>query len=507
MKQPTPLPRASHVNAGTSVPREELPWPQRRGTVIGYRKLHLEQDPRPDVTAAGGLVLPLSLLRRFKIPELLDERVRVLKHRVLYHESDHIVAQALMLYMGGTCLEDMSLVQQDQALLKLLDAARTPDPTTAGDFLRRFVPKGKLELLRTAVDEIQDRIWASPKRWRWSKRCKNKRPLAVLHLDGHLKELSGVTREGADFSYKGKWSFNILLASLDDGECVGVRLRPGSTRSSTGAAELLDEVLPRLLVGHETVLVLADSDYDRADLRAACERHGCYFAFVGRELTNRPNLAAKCKDWRPFRTRASRQAKAKMTQPGHKRRRKKADRRKQRARARGYTQLNLVAQEVAETVGPDGTRLVVRRQSLDIEKGKSGQRELWHRYRFRYVVTNLPRDWSPEDIIDETYKRCDQENVIAGLGSGIAAWRMPVAQQRGNEAWLEIARLAWNLGKWVAQLALDQEVPRWEWKRFRRAFVDIPVQVVHAARQLRVRILGSHRFADQLMLALQRLQT
>ena len=202
-----------------------------------------------------------------------------------------------------------------------------------------------------------------------------------------------------------------------------------------------------------------------------------------------------------------RELEAKRAEAGHKRRRKKSNRRKKRARERGYKQLDLAKQEVAETEGPDGTRLVVRRQLLDIEKGKHGQRELWHQYRFRYVVTNLPADWSSEEVIDETYKRCDQENIIAGLGTGIAAWRMPVAEKRGNEAWLEIARLAWNLGKWVAQIALDKEVPRWEWKRFRRAFVDIPVQIVHAGRQLVVRILGTHRFASQLMAALCRLQT
>ncbi|WP_205633091.1 hypothetical protein, partial [Enhygromyxa salina] len=49
MKKSTPLPRASHTNNGTSVPHDELPWPERRGTVLGYRKLHLEQDERPDV--------------------------------------------------------------------------------------------------------------------------------------------------------------------------------------------------------------------------------------------------------------------------------------------------------------------------------------------------------------------------------------------------------------------------------------------------------------------------
>lgn len=112
---------------------------------------------------------------------------------------------------------------------------------------------------------------------------------------------------------------------------------------------------------------------------------------------------------------------------------------------------------------------------------------------------NLPESWSPEEILDRTYQRCDQENLIAGLGTGIAAWRMPVAEMRGNAAWLEIARLAWNLGKWIAQLDLPEEVSRWEWKRFRRAFVDLPAQLVRIARQTRVRILGTHRFAELFM--------
>ncbi|HSR96402.1 MAG TPA: hypothetical protein VLM79_04985 [Kofleriaceae bacterium] len=88
-------------------------------------------------------------------------------------------------------------------------------------------------------------------------------------------------------------------------------------------------------------------------------------------------------------------------------------------------------------------------------------------------MTSLPSSVSTQDAVDLTYERCDQENVIAQLGSGLAAWRMPVAEFDGNSAWLEIeiARLAWNLGKWIALLALPAEVVRWEWKRFRQAFV------------------------------------
>ncbi len=49
----------------------------------------------------------------------------------------------------------------------------------------------------------------------------------------------------------------------------------------------------------------------------------------------------------------------------------------------------------------------------------------------------------------------------------IRLWRMPIAEFEGTAAWLEIGRLAWNLGKWTAQLAVPPEVVRWEWKRGR----------------------------------------
>lgn len=505
MNKPTPLPRASHVNSGTSVPHAELPWPERRGTVIRHTKLHVEQDERPDVTTLGGLALPLALMHRFDMPAILNDHVEVFKRHLPYHESDHIITQALMLYAGGTCLEDLSMIQGDPAVLKMLGAVRTPDPTTAGDFLRRFVPAGQLESLTEGVDAVQDAVWSDRKRWKWSRKRK-KKPLVVLHLDGHLKELHGVTREGADFSYNGKWSYSVLVASLEDGECVALRLRPGNTRSSTGAAELVEQTLPRLLARFQKVLVVADSDYDRADLRRACEQQGCYYAFVGREVTNRPEIAMQCEDWRPFQTRAHRLAAADQQSRTIKRRRKKANRRRQTADARGYKNLQLARQLVGEVEDPGGARLVLRRQLLDIHEGKAEQRELWHGVRYRYVITNLPENWSPEEILDQTYQRCDQENLIAGLGTGIAAWRMPVAEMRGNAAWMEIARLAWNLGKWIAQLALPEEVSRWEWKRFRRAFVDLPAQLVRISRQTRIRILGTHRFADLFMEAHAALQ-
>ena len=148
-------------------------------------------------------------------------------------------------------------------------------------------------------------------------------------------------------------------------------------------------------------------------------------------------------------------------------------------------------------------RLVIRRQLLE---HRQGQRLLFDEYRYRYIVTSLPASVSTQDAVDLTYERCDQENVIEQLGSGLAAWRMPVAEFDGNSAWLEIARLAWNLGKWIALLALPAEVVRWEWKRFRQAFVYAAAQVIRRSRQIVLRFSAAHRWHQFLVAAHQQLQ-
>lgn len=510
MKKPTPNFRASHVNAGTSVPQDELPWPDVQGRVLRMPKLHAELDERAPWTPYGGLALFAESCRRLRVAESLDDHVEVLKVHLPYHESDHILAQAASLYVGGTCIEDMMYLQKDEAVLRMLGACRTPDPTTAGDFLRRFdehANPGSLQGLREAVDEIQERAWRRIAKKQDGRR--RKRSVAIVDLDGHVKELCGVQFEGADFSRDGRWSFNVLVASLrGTGECLAVRLRSGNTRSSEDAAELLHELLPRLLRHFDEVLVAGDSDFDRRDIRQACALPGVYFAFVGRETTNRPGMAENIPSWRPFRTRTARQRARARQRKGYRSRARKANRRKQRAWQRGYRDKKLVTQLVGETTfTPPGDqkplRLIVRKQLIDTSDKNQGR--LFLEYRYRYVVTNLPRSWSVEDVIDETYMRCDQENVIEQLGSGLPMWRMPVKEFMGNQAWLEIARLAWNLRSWIAQLALPEETVRWEWKRFRKAFVHVAAQVIKRSRQVWMRFAASHRFVRMLVAAHARL--
>ena len=505
MKVSIAFQRASHVNSGTSVDSEELPWPETKGRVMRHPLLHLESDPRGEMTHYGGLVLAQQFVRRFGVAKRLDGALRLFKRHAPYHESDHVLALAYTLYVDGTCLEDQSALQGSEAVRRLVGACRIPDPTTAGDFLRRFKTAQDVEQLSGVIDEVQEAVWS--KLARRVRRRRKKGEFALVDLDGHIKPLYGVQKEGADFSYDGRWSYQPLVVSLGgSGECLKVVNQPGSSRSSDAAAKAVREVLPQVRRHFLNALVRGDTDFDRSDIFKAVMAKKAYFAIGGRLYPNRAALAEAISEenWKPFVPRSNREKRS-----GPSRQVRTANYRQKKAFDRGFRTLRTVKQWVSEIAyqphGLDSAcRMIVRR--ILIEE-RDGQGALFEHFRYRLVLTNLPRSYTPWQVVDLTYQRCDQENVIEQFGAGIAGWRMPVAEFMGNSAWLEIARLAWNLGKWIAQIALPGEVVRWEWKRFRRHFVYIAAKVLKEGRSLVVRLAGSHRYLPDILTAHARLQT
>lgn len=468
-------------------------------------QLNVESDNRGEITHYGGLVLAQQFVRRFGVAQRIDQSLVLFKRHAPYHESDHVLALAYTLYADGRCLEDQGVLQGSEAVRRMVGACRIPDPSTAGDFLRRFKSAQEVGQLSGVGDEVQEAVWS--KLAAKVRRQRNKHEMALVDLDGHIKALYGVQKEGADFSYDGRWSYQPLVVTLGgSGECLKVVNQPGSARSSDAAAEALKEVLPRVKRHFKNAIVRGDTDFDRADVYQAVIEQGAYFAIGGRVYGNRAALAQRIseKRWQRFYPRAEREPSSGPCRQG-----RTPNYRKSKARQRGYRTLRTVKQWISEIeYQPSGVpfacRLIVRR--ILIEE-TDGQGVLLKHFRYRMVLSDLPRSYTAQKIVDLSYQRCDQENVIEQFGHGIAGWRMPVAEFMGNSAWLEIARLAWNLGKWIAQLALPAEVVRWEWKRFRRHFVYIAAKVLKLGRSVVVRLAGSHRYLPDILTAHARLQT
>jgi hypothetical protein len=489
--------RASHVNAGTALPRTGLAGRAGGRPVAQLPRLHTEVDTRVSVTAMGGLALVLDLWRNLGLTALIDQSVTVLKRHVPYHESDHVLAQVLNLYRGGTCIEDQAHIQHDPAILRMAGANRLPDPTTAGDFLRRFDHEsnpGAIDALRTCIDKAQTRVL---------KRLKKQKHTVmgdwgVVDVDSHVAPFYARQKQRADFSYNGQWSYHPLLVTLaNTSDVLAVRNRPGNASSAAGAEDLLDDVLPRVgeVFGH--VLVRADSAFDRQHLRRICDRHGAHFATVARQSGLRPKSAYAVEedDWKPYVPPAQRRP------PPGTARQKGVDERDRQALRRGYNRRVKRAIWVTETIvagrgGEPDHRLIIMRELLQDQTPKGPDVLLFELHEFRYIVTNLPATCSTSQVVDLVYDRSDQENIIEQLKNGVEMWAMPTREFDANSAFLEIGRLAWSLGKWLALLALPLEVFRWEWKRFRSAYLYIPAVVITQARQVRVRFYSSRHLVQ-----------
>ena len=138
---------------------------------IGYRlrEIHWGEPPRPMLTArniryevadrargvsAGGIGAMLLLARRTGLIDALDRRVHLLKVHLPYHESDHVLNIAYNILAGGTCLEGIEHRRNDEGYLDGLGAQRIPDPTTAGDFCRRFT-SADIETLMDTINEVR----------------------------------------------------------------------------------------------------------------------------------------------------------------------------------------------------------------------------------------------------------------------------------------------------------------------------------------------------------------
>lgn len=484
--------RASHVNAGTALPRTGLSGRTSGKPVASVPVLHVDVDTRAPVTAMGGVALMLDLWRNLGMSSVIDQSVKVLKRHVPYHESDHVLTQVLNLYSGGTCIEDQSAIQHDPAILRMAGAVRLPDPTTSGDFLRRFDESSNceaLEALRTCIDTVQLRVL---------KRLKKQKHAVmgdwgVVDLDSHIAPFYARQKERADFSYNSQWSYHPLLVTLaNTSDVLAVRNRPGNATSADGVEDLLEHVLPRVGQVFSKVLVRADSAFDRQRLRKICASHGAHFATVARETGMRPQMATAVEDdaWQPYVPPAQRRP-----EPAT-RRRGGVDERELRALRRGYNRrvkkaLWLTETSVSGRPAEPGYRLVIIRELLQDQTPDGGDIHLFDVYEFRYIVTDLPADCSASEVVDLVYERAEQENIIEQLKNGVGMWAMPTREFDANSAFIEIARLAWCLGKWLALLALPVEVFRWEWKRFRQAFLYVPAAVIAQARQVHVRFYSS----------------
>jgi len=220
------------------------------------RNIQYEIAERVHGLAYGGIGAIHLLARRLGLIDAIDARLHLLKVHLPYHESDHVLNFAYNALCDATCMQDMELRRNEEVFLNALGARRLPDPTTAGDFCRRFQAQD-VHTLIDLLNEVRPRVWARQPATFFEQ--------ALLDLDGTLVPTTGECKAGMDIAYDGTWGYHPLVVSLGNtGEVLSLINRPGNRPSHEGAAAEVDRALRVCLGGgFRSVLLRGDTDFSQ----------------------------------------------------------------------------------------------------------------------------------------------------------------------------------------------------------------------------------------------------
>ena len=460
-------------------------WTCRDRPMFSNGTVHYEVGANTDAMSFGGIVAVHRLITKLGLSEEINDQLPLLKVHLPYHESDHVLNLAYNVLCGGTRLEDIERLRHDTAYMNALGADLIPDPTTAGDFCRRFKTEAPVITLMEAINAVRPKLWQGRGRDLLG-------PVSYIDIDGTIAPTYGECKAGMDISYKGIWGYAPLIVSLaNTKEVLYLVNRPGNVPSHTNAATWIDKAIKLVKPHVPHVCLRGDTDFA---LTKHFDRWGQQVDFIfgtdNIDVLRRRAEALEEACWQ----RLERKPKYE-TLSDQPRERLQENEKERIVTEREFANLKLNYEDVAEFNYQPGNckqpyRVVALRKNITKMKGGEA---LFDDIRYFFYITTRS-DLTASEVVYCANERGDQENVIEQLKNGVNALRVPLYDLVSNWAYMVMAALAWNIKSWLAMmmhLKRDRLLYiRMEFRRFLHSIILIPCGVARRARSIVIRIIG-----------------
>lgn len=476
---------------------ERKQWEEQDQPMFTARNIHYEIAEKTQAINCGGVGAIHQMILKSGLVDEINKHVKLLKSHIPYHESDHVLNIAYNVLCGNIRLEDIELNRQDEGYLNAIGAERIPDPTTAGDFARRFKKEDILKLME-CINTARVRIWKESRRDTTEK--------ALIDVDGTIAGTYGECKGGMDISYKGIWGYAPLVISLGDTkEVLYIVNRPGNRPSHDGCVEWIDRAIGLVKGYAKGVCIRGDTDFSlTGNFDRWSEEADFVFGMNAHEALERRAVGLTKESWKEMRR------KPKYTVKTNER--NKPERVKEQiVEERGYKNICLEEEHVAEfeyrpVKCKKSYRVVVLRKTLRVKKG---QKRLFDDIRYFFYITTLS-DITAGEVVELSNGRCNQENVVEQLKNGVNAMKMPVRDLESNWAYMVIAALAWNVKAWFGMLMPNRvrgaQVVKMEFRRFLYTLILLPCQIIKTGRRIVYRVLGYNDWLKDFFAAWERIR-
>jgi len=460
--------------------------------IMTATNIHYELADRLQGLSAGGIGAMLLMARTTGLISDIDHNLHLLKVHLPYHDSDHVLNIAFNILAGGQRIEHIELRRNDEVFLNALGAQRIPDPTTAGDFCRRFTESDVLTLMDT-INQCRLRVWARQPSEFFAE--------AVVDVDGTLVETDAECKQGVDIAYNGVWSYHPLVVSLaNTAEPLYLVNRSGNRPSHEQAHVYIDKTIDLARrAGFRRIYVRGDTDFSQTKHLDHWDALGNVRFLFGIDAYENLKALADALPAQAYNFLERLPQYQIKTAPRERPEHVKSE----IVQERGFVTIHTLDEMVAEfeyqpSACNRSYRMVVVRKRLAHDKG---QMRLFEEYRYFFYITN-DRTTPADQIVFKANDRCDQENLIAQLKSGVKALTAPVDNLVSNWAYMVMASLAWSLKAWSALLVPvtprhaakhekeKRSLLRMEFATFCATMIQMPCQIVRTGRRLIYRLLS-----------------
>jgi len=426
------------------------------------------------ITAHGGTILLRKLIDQLKLEQILNACIHNDRPRS-YNPADIILSIILMLHTGGSHLEDIGRMAEDETLCLLHQLRRIPHPTTVSrwcDYLGTSLPG---EIVHPAKpDSINLRalnrilVFLAKESIRHS-------GLRDVTIDIDWTGIDADKQE-SNWTYKGfKGMASLTAFAAETGACVGNWFRNGNVSPSSDIDAMLAHVISSLEQNGDIHVkrFRSDSAGYQADIINLCESLGITYGIRAKmdAAVVKAISAIKEEDWKPLMGR------------------------------NGY---EIPGQKVTSTVHTmEDTKKSFRMVVIRKEKQQAGKTDskdtndiILESEHFSYLATATNSEL-PDSLFIQFYNsRATCEQYIREAKYGFSMKDLPMSTLRGNAVWSSIGMLAYNLGLLLKQMVLGIHPLSIRMQTIRYRFYQVPAKLIRRSGKLVVKLFCSKkRFA------------